>query len=52
MQAKGWWRIAVKMQTLKQLDQLKKELFPDVNDISYDKVIRKLISEYYRLKRL
>jgi len=50
-EVKGWWSISVKISTLRKLDELKKELF-DLEDISYDKVIQKLIKEYKRLKRL
>ena len=48
---KGWWRISVRMTTLRKLESLKKELF-GFNDIGLDKVIQKLIKEYERLKKI
>ena len=46
--AKGWWRVSLKMETLRRLENIRDKLAADGEKISIDAVVSHLITAYYK----
>ena len=52
MTAKGWWRVSLRMDTLRRLEDLRDRLQQDDGGrMSIDAVVSHIISDYYRSRR-
>lgn len=49
--AKGWWRVSVKMETLRRLENIRDRLQADGEKLSIDAVVSHLITAYHRSQR-
>lgn len=48
MTGKGWWRVSLKMETLRRLEQVRDRLQTDEETLSIDAVVSHLITAYYK----
>jgi len=46
--AKGWWRVSLKIETLRRLENIRDKLAADGEKISIDAVVSHLITAYYK----
>jgi len=49
--AKGWWRVSLKMETLRRLEQVRDRLQTDEETLSIDAVVSHLITAYHQSQR-
>jgi hypothetical protein len=49
--AKGWWRVSLKMETLRRLENIRDRLQTDGETLSIDAVVSHLIAAYHRSQR-
>jgi hypothetical protein len=48
MTGKGWWRVSLKMETLRRLEKVRDRLQTDEETLSIDAVVSHLITAYYK----
>lgn len=48
MAGKGWWRVSLKMETLRRLESVRDRLQTDGETLSIDAVVSHLITAYYK----
>lgn len=48
MAGKGWWRVSLKMETLRRLESVRDRLQTDGENLSIDAVVSHLITAYYK----
>lgn len=51
MAAKGWWRVSLKMETLRRLESVRDRLQTDGETLSIDAVVSHLITAYFKNTR-
>jgi len=51
MAGKGWWRVSLKMETLRRLEQVRDRLQTDGETLSIDAVVSRLITAYHQSQR-
>lgn len=49
--AKGWWRVSLKMETLRRLENVRDRLAADGEKLSIDAVVAHLITTYHQSQR-
>lgn len=49
--AKGWWRVSLRVSTLRRLEAIRDKVAKDDEKLSYDAVVSRLISAYYQSQR-
>lgn len=48
MAGKGWWRVSIRMETLRRLESVRDRLQTDEETLSIDAVVSHLITAYYK----
>jgi len=48
MAGKGWWRVSIRMETLRRLESVRDRLQTDGENLSIDAVVSHLITAYYK----
>ncbi len=51
MAGKGWWRVSLRLETLRRLEQVRDRLQTDGENLSIDAVVSHLITAYHKSQR-